>query len=67
MIMLCFFFDSVACRLESEALSSPAVFAGGGKEKDQLAFGPFSHGPRNCIGMNLALTEIRTTVLVLIR
>ena len=43
-------------------LSSPAIYGGGGAAKDSVSFFPFSHGPRNCLGMNLALLEIRLTL-----
>lgn len=48
-------------------LSSPGVFGGGGMHKDDLHFAPFSYGPRNCLGMSLALLEIRTAALELVR
>jgi cytochrome P450 len=43
-------------------LSSQAVYMGGGVTGHDLSFLPFSHGPRNCIGMNLALQEMRTVL-----
>ena len=48
-------------------LSSPAIYGGGGTTKDSVSFFPFSHGPRNCLGMNLALLEIRLTLAHLLR
>ena len=36
-------------------------------EKAGLAFAPFGFGPRNCLGMNLALLEIRVLLPELIR
>jgi hypothetical protein len=35
-------------------------------DNDELDFAPFSTGPRSCIGMNLALLEIRIAVSELI-
>jgi cytochrome P450 len=43
-------------------LSSQAIYSGGGMNKDQLIFAPFSHGPRHCLGMNLALIEIKAMI-----
>ena len=43
-------------------LSSPAIYGGGGATKDSVSFFPFSHGSRNCLGMNFALLEIRLTL-----
>ena len=48
-------------------LSSPAIYGGGGASKETVSFFPFSHGPRNCLGMNLALLEIRLTLARLLR
>ena len=48
-------------------LSSPAIYGGGGASRDAVSFFPFSHGPRNCLGMNLALLEIRLTLARLLR
>lgn len=48
-------------------LSSASIYAGGGAHEGELSFFPFSHGVRNCIGMNLALLEIRITVAELLK
>jgi cytochrome P450 len=42
------------------ALNSPAAFAGIGYAPESTIFAPFSSGVRNCIGMNMALWEIRS-------
>jgi cytochrome P450 len=47
-------------------LASAACYAGSGYSSSELAFLPFSHGLRNCVGMNLALLEMRITLLKLI-
>jgi cytochrome P450 len=47
-------------------LASPAAFAGAGHNHSELCFAPFSYGLRHCIGMNLALMELRVTLLSLI-
>lgn len=41
-------------------LQSPAVFTGTGMQPDLIHFSPFASGMRNCIGMNLAMFEIRS-------
>ena len=46
--------------------SSAAVYGGGGPD-GAISFAPFSSGSRNCIGMNLALLELRETALALVR
>ena len=51
----------------SNPLSSAAIFSGGGMDPCEIMFSPFSHGLRNCIGMNLALMEIRQTALQLVK
>lgn len=48
-------------------LSSPAVYAGGGETPNSISFLPFSTGVRNCLGMNMALLEIRLTLARLIK
>ncbi len=48
-------------------LASASIFAGGGNTPKELAFLPFSHGRRNCIGMNLALLEMRIALQALVR
>lgn len=45
------------------SLSSPGAFSGTGTSPDSLGFAPFSYGSRNCLGMNLALLEIRLGVM----
>ena len=52
---------------EPNPLSSPAVYAGGGQTSDSISFLPFSIGVRNCLGMNMALLEIRLTLARLIK
>ena len=47
---------------ETNPLSSLAAYGGIGKKKDELCFAPFSFGLRNCLGMNLALMEIKATI-----
>lgn len=47
-------------------VNSPAVYAGYGRTADELDFAPFSFGVRNCIGMNLALMELRITLVNII-
>ena len=50
------------------ANQTPAAYAGCSFDKsDSLTFCPFSYGPRNCIGMNLALAEIRACIKPLLR
>lgn len=49
-------------------MNSPATYAGGGNMKaNEVAFAPFSYGVRNCLGMNMALWEIRTIFSRLLR
>ena len=48
-------------------LNSPATYAGGAPKSGQIAFAPFSYGVRNCLGMNMALWEIRTMFSRLLR
>jgi cytochrome P450 len=48
-------------------LASPAIYAGGGFTSDNLDFSPFSYGLRNCIGMNMALMELRMAICTLVR
>ena len=47
-------------------LSSPAVYAGCGLNSKEICFAPFSYGIRNCVGMNLALVEMRVALNQLI-
>jgi cytochrome P450 len=46
-------------------MNSPASYAGVGNSHDSISFLPFSYGVRNCVGMNLALWEIRTALKIL--
>eukprot|EP01038_Epipyxis_sp_PR26KG_P004041 gene4041-5783_t len=48
-------------------LESMAIYGGGGMKSNELMFSPFSFGPRNCLGMNLALIEIRTVIANLLQ
>lgn len=48
-------------------LASPAAYHGGGYANQQLIFAPFSYGARNCLGMNIAIWEIRSVVSRLLR
>jgi cytochrome P450 len=47
-------------------LTTTASFAGVGYNSHELCFAPFSFGIRNCVGMNLALMELRVTILLLV-
>jgi cytochrome P450 len=47
-------------------LASPAAYAGVGLNSDELCYCPFAYGPRNCVGMNLSLMEMRATLLALV-
>jgi cytochrome P450 len=51
---------------DNSHLASPSCYAGSGYSSDELCFLPFSFGMRNCVGMNLALMELRITLLGLI-
>lgn len=51
---------------DNSHLASPSCYAGAGYSSDELCFLPFSYGMRNCVGMNLALMELRITLLNLI-
>ena len=48
-------------------MQSPANFAGVGVNTDGVGFAPFALGARNCIGMNLAMFEIRSVCAKLAR
>jgi cytochrome P450 len=48
-------------------LSSPAVYGGTGVDSaDDLCYAPFSFGTRNCVGMNLALIEMRLSLFAIL-
>lgn len=48
-------------------LQSPAIYAGGSmNDVNSITFAPFSYGARNCIGMNMALMEIRVVFATLL-
>lgn len=47
-------------------LASNSAFAGTGHNPDEISFIPFSYGIRNCIGMNLALLELRVGLSILL-
>ena len=46
-------------------MSMTASSSSSSSSSSTFAFAPFSIGPRNCVGMNLALMEIRATIRVL--
>lgn len=48
-------------------LASQAAYAGVGENNSELSFLPFSFGMRNCVGMNLALMELKTALLTLVK
>jgi cytochrome P450 len=58
--------ESNIARGSDNPLSSMAAYGGAGTTSVDLSFAPFSAGPRNCVGMNLALLEMRVTLLILI-
>lgn len=45
--------------LASSSFVSPSAYIGVGMHPNEIAFSPFSYGIRNCLGMNMALWEIR--------
>lgn len=47
--------------------TSKGSYIGWGPHSGDLSFAPFSFGPRNCLGMNLALFELRKTIPRLLR
>jgi cytochrome P450 len=53
-------------RADNSRLASASSYAGAGYSSDELCFVPFSNGLRNCIGMNLAMMELRITLFKLI-
>ncbi len=52
--------------LGTSSLASQSAYAGVGLHDDEIAFSPFSYGIRNCLGMNMALWEIRRVLFVLL-
>lgn len=52
--------------INNNNLVSPSCYSGCGYKSNELSFLPFSYGIRNCIGMNLALMELRITILHLV-
>ncbi len=59
--------ETAAAELTSafQHTAAPNPLSGGATSKD-LSFLPFSYGVRNCIGMNLALLEMKTVLLDLL-
>ena len=51
----------------SSAALGPGAYGGFGPTSDSIIFAPFSAGARNCIGMNMAMWEIRAVVARLVR
>jgi cytochrome P450 len=52
--------------LKASSLASPAAYVGVGLTPNEIAFSPFSYGIRNCLGMNMALWEIRAVLSALL-
>ena len=48
-------------------LSSAAAYSGVGLTSSELSFFPFSYGTRNCVGMNLAVMELKVSFLALVK
>jgi cytochrome P450 len=51
---------------DNHNLTTSAAYGGAGYTAQDLCFAPFSFGVRNCLGMNLALMELRVTILLLL-
>lgn len=51
----------------SPLLNSQAAYAGVGLHPKEVIFAPFSSGVRNCLGMNMALMEIRAVFPMLLQ
>jgi cytochrome P450 len=51
---------------KGNSFSSHAAFAGVGANANEISFMPFSFGMRNCIGMNLALMELRVGLIKMV-
>lgn len=57
---------SGACGSTASPFASPAAYGGTGPSPAELSFCPFSFGSRNCLGMNLALMELRMALCMLL-
>ena len=57
--------DEEESKRERNPLTSLSAYGGIGKSSEDLSFAPFSYGPRNCLGMNLSLLEIRSAIMTM--